>query len=770
MRVSAKNPIKQHHVFLRYLISYCLVLLVPLFLGSLAFLQTSRDLEKRVLDDVRKTIDHRVSLLDQRLQELDNFVAQLTLDNRINSFLSVKSPLQEGSAVWAVYELQEALSPYRLVTSFIDTFHLSFATSQTVITPNYSFVEMKFFYDHFFRFGDQSAEDWFGRLFGSFHQKTVVPSQTVDFGTKQYRALTYIQSLPANRSAINRGVLALFIPEDEFLLHLRGIHEDHIVIRDSDGEVLISTLPEDHFDITGSLSLDSETLPLEYEVDGIRNVVFSVVSEYNAWRYYIVSPKQSIGAQIKATRRTLWLILSLAIVVGLVIAYLMAYRRSKPIERLAALLKGQTDGADTPDLKYIEGSIANLIERDRDLQKTVDSQRPLLQARFLEGLIKGTFESQREIDAYRRETGLPLIPARSVTVVFRWGGLSKHVEDSHHSMLQVRTALIRKTIQQQFGANGLFFYDLDFDHVAVIIASSEAEWDEAFYRRGIAESVSTIITAVSESAPQDRLVVGVGSPALSNVDIAVSTRTALEAVEYMPLSREDPIVWHADIPQEGQPRYPYKTATRIMNAVKSGDTTLARQLASEVYSSNFVDSTLSAEALRQLRYDIRDTLQKLMNWVNGNDQDGDLHRAMVQFDASVTVEDMFERFSSMLASIGRSAEKSKKSHNEELRDAIVEYVEANFQNSDLYLPTVAERFRITKEYLSHFFKEQTGENFSVYLENLRIEYAILMMNENGAAITQVAADCGYKSPQVFRRAFKRVTGSSPREYRLQSDS
>ena len=666
MRVAAKHTIKQHHVFLRYLISYCLVLLVPLSFGTIAFLQTSHDLENRALDDARKTLEHHVSLLDQRLQELDDFVAQLTLDDRINNFLSIMSPLQEGTAVWAVYELQEALSPYRLITRFIDTFHLNFATSQTVITPKYSFVEMKFFYDYYFRFGELSAAEWFETLFGTFHQRTIIPSQMIDFGTKQYRALTYIQSLPVNRSANNRGALALFIPEDEFLLHLRGMREEHIVIRDSDGKVLISTVPVDQFNITGLLSLVADAPPLEYVVDGIRNVVFSVRSRHNGWMYHVVSPKRYIGAQIKTTRRTLWLILSLAVVVGLVIAYLMAYRRSKPIERLAALLKGQSGGADTPDLKYIEGSIANLIERDRDLQKTVDSQRPLLQARFLEGLLKGSFENQRHIDAYRKETGLPLIPERSITVVFRWDGLSKNAEDSHHSLLQVRTALIRRTIQQRFGANESFFYDLDFDHIAVIIASSGTEWDEAFYRSGIEESVSTIIAAVSKSAPQDRLVVGVGSPALSNVNIAVSTRTALEAVEYMPLSPEEPVVWYADIPQEGQAKYPYKTATRIMNAVKAGDPDLACRIASEVYTLNFVNSSPSAAALRQLRYDIRDTLQKLLVWVGNGEQQEDLRSAMSEFDTSVTVKDLFDRFSSVLSYIGRGAEKRKKSHNEEL--------------------------------------------------------------------------------------------------------
>ena len=55
-------------------------------------------------------------------------------------------------------------------------------------------------------------------------------------------------------------------------------------------------------------------------------------------------------------------------------------------------------------------------------------------------------------------------------------------------------------------------------------------------------------------------------------------------------------------------------------------------------------------------------------------------------------------------------------------------------------------------------------NFAEYLEQLRIDQACTLLKE-GVLVSLIAEKTGYNSVQSFRRAFKRVKGVSPSEYR-----
>ena len=87
---------------------------------------------------------------------------------------------------------------------------------------------------------------------------------------------------------------------------------------------------------------------------------------------------------------------------------------------------------------------------------------------------------------------------------------------------------------------------------------------------------------------------------------------------------------------------------------------------------------------------------------------------------------------------------------------------------NLSLFSVASTFGLSAGYLSHFFKEQTGANFSTHLESVRMTNAQTLLADETVQIQEVARKVGYSNAYSFRRVFKKVTGASPSEYRLQA--
>lgn len=97
-----------------------------------------------------------------------------------------------------------------------------------------------------------------------------------------------------------------------------------------------------------------------------------------------------------------------------------------------------------------------------------------------------------------------------------------------------------------------------------------------------------------------------------------------------------------------------------------------------------------------------------------------------------------------------------------LVDKIKKYIQENYKDPQLSLSSVGEEFGITEVYLSKLFKRAAGENFSKYIEGLRMEQAGELIKE-GRKAAEVASLVGYNSPQVFRRAWKRYNDSFSNE-------
>ncbi|MFC5648105.1 response regulator [Paenibacillus solisilvae] len=95
---------------------------------------------------------------------------------------------------------------------------------------------------------------------------------------------------------------------------------------------------------------------------------------------------------------------------------------------------------------------------------------------------------------------------------------------------------------------------------------------------------------------------------------------------------------------------------------------------------------------------------------------------------------------------------------------IVKYVDSHYAD-DLTLQNIAERFYLSREYISRKFKQQFQENLSDYIERIRMDKAKLLLMNPQYRIVQIAELVGYKDEKYFSKVFKKQEGVSPNEYR-----
>jgi len=112
-----------------------------------------------------------------------------------------------------------------------------------------------------------------------------------------------------------------------------------------------------------------------------------------------------------------------------------------------------------------------------------------------------------------------------------------------------------------------------------------------------------------------------------------------------------------------------------------------------------------------------------------------------------------------IESDGVSAQKNSK-----VIDNIIDYIDSNYRDPDISLRRIADIFSYTDKYLSHLFKSSMNINWSTYLNRLRIQNAVQLINNGADDITEVALSSGYRDPVYFSKVFKKLTGRTPREY------
>ena len=96
---------------------------------------------------------------------------------------------------------------------------------------------------------------------------------------------------------------------------------------------------------------------------------------------------------------------------------------------------------------------------------------------------------------------------------------------------------------------------------------------------------------------------------------------------------------------------------------------------------------------------------------------------------------------------------------------IKEYLDQNF-TTPITLDSLSETVYISKHYLSHLFKEQTGVSPIKYLTSKRMEKACELLSETELPVSEVSKAVGYENPLYFSQVFKRIYGISPVKYRM----
>lgn len=97
------------------------------------------------------------------------------------------------------------------------------------------------------------------------------------------------------------------------------------------------------------------------------------------------------------------------------------------------------------------------------------------------------------------------------------------------------------------------------------------------------------------------------------------------------------------------------------------------------------------------------------------------------------------------------------------------YISCNY-NHDININMLAKYVGMNRSSLCTLFKRYTGETIIEHLQGLRIEIAKYLLTSTSESISTCCYRCGFNDVPHFNRTFKKMTGMTPRQYRMNSKS
>lgn len=752
----------QATLMFRFFVPYALILFSSLLVGWFAYDKTSELVESETTKSSTAVLGQIREALDRRLAEIETIARQMSSEPKIQSFQFVKDPFG-GKNPYSLWDLEKSLFDYRMFNHFIVDYYVAFKNNGMFISPRKVYT-MKQFYDLQLHYDGFTLEEWRSRLFDTYHYKTYMPGASVVYEGKPYSVVSFTQSFGLKDSG---GVITVLINNEQIQEMLRNIDSEQggfAYIADQNGN-LISHIGLDNE------SIDLKALPTkggfsQLTWNGKEMLVTETTSAYNGWTYVSAQPKAVVLEKAYYIKELTLTVFLLALILGLTTAAYFAYRSSRPFLKLLQMLPvSRTEGrhlVSRNTVDYIRSSVSDLIERHDALKGRLEEQLPQMRNVFVDRLLKGGYTSIRDVEAAMEHSRIDLAGSQYAVVIIRLRGYHAPYNEEILTEMDIVKLGIRDRIEESL-TNGVIVHDLGENLLALLLYGEEADSSDFVAKmRILLRELYNVLTGETGAG----LYMAAGSCQNRLTELYRSFGEAKFVLHHARWNENNPILYHEDV-ELSVPSYffPSDVEQRLIQLVKSGNKSETGQLLKQILEKNGDERQLPLVVERLLAHELCGTLMKCCEQAAAADTADEVETVLRASDPALSPAEAIEMLSGSFLNLCRKNEDRKKSHNDDLTNRLIAYLDVHYQESDLCLTVLAREARTSEAYVSYFFKEQTGLNFSDYLENIRMREAKRLLLTSGKPVSEIAAAVGYLSLNTFSRAFKRANGISATEYR-----
>lgn len=141
-----------------------------------------------------------------------------------------------------------------------------------------------------------------------------------------------------------------------------------------------------------------------------------------------------------------------------------------------------------------------------------------------------------------------------------------------------------------------------------------------------------------------------------------------------------------------------------------------------------------------------------------------------QVTISKAVSILYQLFVRVIELRSQMEETSSEKYFRDYIPVALEYIQEHLHEEDLSITSVSEHVYLNSVYFGRIFKNVMEMSFKRYVQNMRMEKAKEMIQEDRESIVNISSAVGIPNPSYFSQLFKQYTGVNPSEYKRSLES
>lgn len=742
-----KSAINRLPVFYRYLLSYIVLLLLPLlFLGTTGYLRLADIVGNEVERNNQALLDKLQDEVDQKLIQMNKIAGQITQTPELSPYVLTHEPL-------SMYEGKKMLES-RVVDDSIREILLHIRGSEYLYS-SLSVYKAKDFVTDFYHYSDWSAEQ-FSQDLNSLTKPFLRPAEDVKIdGLPFQRLVTYLVPIPVN-SQRPYGTVMFMMKEDMLLKGLNAeltLPKGNAIVFDAKGQVLSAYKQEDYLkDPAFYKQLTEERGSAQLDIMNKPYVVSYQKSAKSGLLYVTMQPQSFVMAPVNRVIFQWVNSLLIIFIAGSLLVYLVMLFNYKPVKRLAALVEAVRGHSirRANEIEAIGSAIHDMADSNRLLGRKLEENRYAIKEHLLSSLLKGEMKTLQEVNDRGKEVDIVFLNPMTAVLIFEYPS----------SLIPHREQLI-KEINGKLGGSYLGYCkdSLEEKRTMFIMSVDSSLGDWKSWLGQLHEHLSLVFEAP--------ITIGVGNLYAELTQVGRSYLEASTAIDYKLIRGSQRTIFFDELMAHDHEDLfnPRRVLDDLDIVLQHGSPDRISEEVQQI-AVRMKQSGLTLFIARELCYDMIRKFIALVEKKQPGSSHGSFPDVMALTDFT-TLDEIADLFTTACATLCESLKEHKPASSSALIDQITQYILKHYSESDFSVQKIADHFSLSLSYLSRYFKEQTGRTVMDYLNEIRIDQAKLLLRTEDRSVKEIVLQVGYYDVSSFIRKFKQSVGVTPGEYRKQ---
>lgn len=760
--------IERQKTFVKQFLYYFLIFLITISLIGIMIYYTAvniiKDEAERIyvsmINGIKSNIDGRV----EEVLKLSSYVGNSRLFYRL---INMYPEIDYTRVSYLDFSnISSELATYKAINSFIDEVFLYLPNDNIIVTSSFK-DSADYFFENTLKTSD--SDQFSMDLFDTADNNILIPNIKFNYLGRNYDSIVFIQKVSPAVSSLSAWIITMTRRSsvENILNSFATGFDNRLYIIDSSNQVLATNIS--HFTGTEKEKIYpySGGLNITKQIDkyfGEEYMIYHIPSDMLDWEYVAVTPISLVTYKVTTFRNIFFTTLLVSLVLSLILISYLTRRSLNPVRKIVSMINDyslkKANGHES-EFELIENCISDLRHEKEHMEWEIHKFNLIQRDNLLVKLAKGLLDKSTSMD-FLRKNGIILEAKYYKATIFE---IHSEEESKYDSEILTSNVILhlRERIKKDSSLDSWYIFEIGIMMVMILSASDQSDDDMIrqtveYLKKETETDLGIVISAAS------------GDICRGHKCVPLTCEQALLALNYRLLKGNGCHTEYSHIKDQDEYvyYYPLEKELGLIESLCSGNYEAIERIIDELVKENLLKKHAQVIISKFLFYDMQATALKAIQKINlpGYDKENLLNR----LSALNTFDEMIIFLKKVYFNICCSISENIKKNSNSLITNILDHIEANFNDPNYSLSLCSNQFDLSDSYLSRFFKDKTGLNFSEYVNRKRIETAKSMLAGTSFTIKDIGRKSGFLNEVTFRRVFRKYELSTPADYRHNSSA